>query len=278
MLTVGLLSAGIAFGGCGDQEEKNPDAVPSEAGGTVSAGEDGENDENETKTEPALSEEAKKQKQFADPAEGELYAKINIQDFGTITVKFFPEEAPLAVENFVTHAREGYYDGVTFHRILDDFMIQGGDPEGTGRGGASIWGKDFADEFADELHPLRGALCMANIGEPNTNSSQFFIVQADASTIAEMERLLDARFEVKLKEYIKAGYGTELSDEQVELYETYGGTPWLFRHHTVFGQVLDGYEVLDAVAGVKADKNGSPEKAVFIESVEILSWEGQQEE
>ena len=69
----------------------------------------------------------KKLKQFADLEEGDTYARINIKDYGTITVKFFQEEAPLAVENFIAHAKDGYYDGVTFHRVIDDFMIQGGD-------------------------------------------------------------------------------------------------------------------------------------------------------
>ena len=72
-------------------------------------------------------------------------------DYGTITVKFFQEEAPLAVENFVTHAKNGYYDGVTFHRILDDFMIQGGDPDGTGMGGASIWGENLKQRFSSSF-------------------------------------------------------------------------------------------------------------------------------
>ncbi len=270
ILTIGMLSAGAMLSGCRKQEEGNPDAAPSAAGGpsgTVSGEDDKENG-----TEPALTDEAKKLRQFSDLKQDEIYARINIKDYGTITVKFFQEEAPLAVENFVTHAKNGYYDGVTFHRILDDFMIQGGDPDGTGMGGASIWGENFKDEFSDELHPLRGALCMANSGA-DTNGSQFFIVQADASTITEMERLLDAQYEVTLREYLRAGYGTDLSDEQVGLYETYGGTPWLFRHHTVFGQVMDGYSVLDAVAGVKADQNGVPAEPVVIESVEILSWE-----
>lgn len=100
-------------------------------------------------------------------------------DKGDIKVRLFPEEAPKAVENFVTHAENGYYDGLIFHRVIKDFMIQGGDPKGTGTGGESIWGKPFADEFSSELHNFRGALSMANAG-PNTNGSQFFIVQADS--------------------------------------------------------------------------------------------------
>jgi peptidylprolyl isomerase len=94
---------------------------------------------------------------------------------GDITLKMFPEVAPLAVENFVTHAKEGYYDGLIFHRVIKDFMIQGGDPTGTGRGGDSIWKKEFVNEHAPNVvfdRPF--LLAMANHG-PNTNGSQFFI-------------------------------------------------------------------------------------------------------
>ena len=111
---------------------------------------------------------------------GETLATLHVKDYGDITVKFFPNEAPKAVENFITHAKEGYYDGTIFHRVIYDFMIQGGDPAGDGSGGESIWGTDFEDEFAEQLVPIRGALCMANSGV-DTNASQFFIVQTTAT-------------------------------------------------------------------------------------------------
>jgi peptidylprolyl isomerase len=97
---------------------------------------------------------------------------------GTIELKMFPEVAPLAVENFTTHAKNGYYNGLIFHRIIKDFMIQGGDPTGTGRAGESIWKKSFVDEFKPNVvfdRPL--LLAMANSG-PKTNGSQFFITTA----------------------------------------------------------------------------------------------------
>ena len=95
---------------------------------------------------------------------------------GEIQVKLFADISPKTVENFTTHAKNGYYDNGIFHRVIRDFMIQGGDPDGTGMGGQSIWGGSFEDEFSDELLNVRGALSMANAG-PNTNGSQFFIVQ-----------------------------------------------------------------------------------------------------
>lgn len=96
---------------------------------------------------------------------------------GTIELRLFPEVAPLAVENFMTHVKNGYYNGVIFHRIIKDFMIQGGDPSGTGRGGESIWKKDFKDEFTNRMFERAGVLAMANRG-PHTNGSQFFITTA----------------------------------------------------------------------------------------------------
>ncbi len=97
---------------------------------------------------------------------------------GTIEIELRPDYAPLAVENFSTHVKEGYYNGLIFHRIIKDFMIQGGDPTGTGRGGQSIWNKPFKDEFAPNVtFNKRGILAMANAG-PGTNGSQFFITTA----------------------------------------------------------------------------------------------------
>lgn len=94
---------------------------------------------------------------------------------GDIEIELRPDLAPLAVENFTTHIKNGYYDGLIFHRIIKRFMIQGGDPTGTGRGGESIWKKSFKDEFTSKaMFNRAGVLAMANAG-PNTNGSQFFI-------------------------------------------------------------------------------------------------------
>ena len=96
-------------------------------------------------------------------------------NMGTIEIELFADKTPKTVENFVGLANKGYYDGIIFHRVIADFMIQGGDPTGTGRGGESLWGTSFADEFVTELrHDVPGILSMANSG-PNTNGSQFFI-------------------------------------------------------------------------------------------------------
>ena len=102
-------------------------------------------------------------------------------NMGVIKFRLFPQDAPKTVENFTGLAETNYYDGIIFHRVINDFMIQGGDPTATGRGGASLWDEPFEDEFSDRLIHIKGALSMANSG-PNTNGSQFFIVQNDNGT------------------------------------------------------------------------------------------------
>jgi peptidyl-prolyl cis-trans isomerase B (cyclophilin B) len=172
---------------------------------------------------------------------------------GNIKIKLFPKYAPKAVENFVTHAKNGYYEGVIFHRVIKDFMIQGGDPDGTGMGGESIWGKPFEDEFSMKLFNFRGALSMANAG-PGTNGSQFFIVQAKEIDPGLKEQM------------VKAGY----PEEVVELYEKNGGTPWLDHKHTVFGQVIEGMDVVDAIANVKTGAGDKPVEDVVIKKIEVV--------
>jgi len=140
---------------------------------------------------------------------------------GPITIDFFDDAAPKTVENFRKLAGDGFYDGLTFHRVITDFMVQGGCPEGTGTGGP---GYTFEDEFNDHK-VVRGALAMANAG-PNTNGSQFFIV-------------------------------------------TTGEAPWLDGKHTVFGEVSDGMDTVDAIEGTKTGAGDRPVEPQVIERVEL---------
>jgi cyclophilin family peptidyl-prolyl cis-trans isomerase len=143
---------------------------------------------------------------------------------GDIEIELFPGEAPKTVENFVELARKGYYKGVIFHRVIDNFMIQGGDPTGTGRGGESAWGGKFKDEFSPKLtFDKAGILAMANAG-PGTNGSQFFI--------------------------------------------TLVPTAWLNNKHTIFGKVVKGIEVLNAIGKTKT-KNDRPVIDVVMNEVVI---------
>ena len=193
--------------------------------------------------------------QVALPAAGDTVATINTTK-GTIKVKLFPEETPKTFENFTTHAKNGYYDGIIFHRVIKDFMIQGGDPEGTGRGGESIWGHSFEDEFHPDLHNIRGALCMANAG-PNTNGSQFFIVQCKSC---------DPRF-LSQMEQMGTDYG--FGPDVIENYKNLGGTPWRDFKHSVFGQVCEGMDVVDAIAEAPTGFQDKPVEDIKILSIDI---------
>ena len=156
-------------------------------------------------------------KQFEKPALGEKIAVLKTNK-GDIKIRLFEEAAPLAVENFISLIEDKYYDGIIFHRVIENFMIQGGDPSGTGRGGESKWKKPFKDEFNLNFRNFRGALSMANAG-PNTNGSQFFIVQGDKISSDLIDQMKDAGEE--------NGYPKEI----VDAYEEFGGAFWLDGKH-----------------------------------------------
>lgn len=237
--------------------------------------------------------------QFSDPTD-EMPRVTLHTTMGDIKLVLYPSEAPKAVENFVTHCKEGYYDGLIFHRIIKNFMLQGGDPKGTGTGGESIWGAPFEDEFTDRVHNFRGALSMANSG-PNSNGSQFFIVQSNQTITAEqadqimfqmeynqMERqVYEAQMEGKspaslnalvdsLNAQLRTMQTEGLSEEQraryadaIAKYQEVGGTPWLDYKHTVFGHVIEGMDIVDAIAAVETNAQDKPLTPVVIESVTV---------
>lgn len=239
---------------------------------------------------------------FTELKKGDVIATIKT-NFGSIRVKMLPEAAPKAVENFLTHARNGYYNGIIFHRVINDFMIQGGDPTGTGMGGESIWGDPFEDEFTPDARNFRGALSMANAG-PGTNGSQFFIVQeSDGSSytdsyfdsIEEQNKLSPSKkAKQQFQRYLNLGYAeadlaaygiteatlkanfqrqnagqTRFTDDVRNYYRQVGGTPLLDGKHTVFGQVIEGMDVVDAIAAVSVDDNDAPAETVTITSISI---------
>lgn len=242
-LLTGLLS------GCG--EKQNTPSTPVDADGLKEIGTitvDESKRENKLKGETGL-------RQFQAPKSGDTVAVLETSK-GTVKIVLYPDVAPKAVENFVELARQGYYDGITFHRVIKDFMIQSGDPTGTGRGGKSAFGADFEDEFSLDLYNFRGALSMANTGAANSNSSQFFVVQAGADTMQEALFSSNAGL-----------YTQDILDAYMEV----GGTPWLDQKHTVFGQVYEGMDVVDKLAKVSQDANGTPKKADTLISVNIYT-------
>lgn len=146
---------------------------------------------------------------------------------GNFEVALWPDIAPKASENFLKHAKESYYNDIIFHRVIKGFMIQGGDPTGTGRGGKSIWGTPFEDEVSDTIKFDRpGLLAMANAG-PKTNGSQFFITTAK--------------------------------------------TPWLNKKHTIFGEVIKGYDVISKIESTNTGPGDRPVQEVKILRMTIKS-------
>lgn len=226
--------------------------------------------------------------QLEMPAEGEEVAVMHTT-MGDICIRFFPEEAPKAVENFKTLAKNGYYNGVTFHRVIDHFMIQGGDPTATGSGGESCWGEEFGDEFDSSLGNLRGSLSMANAGA-NTNGSQFFINEEGlpGGTIADGRAYYEANAETiaqygytSFEQFMAAQMGLlaeALTPEVINKYDEVGGNYHLdgplrsSGGHTVFGQVYSGMDVVDAISQVAVDENDKPLEDVSIVSIELIPY------
>jgi len=154
----------------------------------------------------------------AQAEKGEVMAQDKIvvveTNQGSMEFKLYPDKAPKACENFIGLAAKGYYDGLIFHRVIKGFMVQGGDPQGTGSGGESLWGGPFEDEVSNDLQfSQAGILAMANRG-PNTNGSQFFITTAP--------------------------------------------TQWLQGKHTIFGEIVKGYDVLYKIEATEVGPNSRP--------------------
>ena len=188
--------------------------------------------------------------------EGNIKAKMTT-NMGEMEIILFPNVAPKAVENFVTKAKEGYYEGVTFHRVIKGFMIQGGDPLGTGTGGESIWGKPFEDEFDMNYRHFYGALSMANAG-PSTNGSQFFIVTAKDNVSSDI-----------ISQMNELGADGGYPENIVNAYKELGGAYHLDGKHTVFGQVVSGMDVAEKISQVDTNSSDKPLENVIINKIEI---------
>ncbi|GMC00145.1 peptidylprolyl isomerase [Enterococcus thailandicus] len=235
MLTLGLAAALLVVAGCSTNQTTTSSTKASTA---------------ESTTESSVDLNALELPQLTNEvAANESLVEMTTSE-GTIKIKLFPELAPKAVENFMTHAKDGYYDGLTFHRVIKDFMIQGGDPKGDGTGGESIWGEGFETEVSNRLYNIRGALSMARSDNPNSNGSQFFIVQNSDDVHDGL---------------LKEDYPRAIIDAYKK-----GGYPSLDGHYTVFGQVIEGMDVVDKIAQVETGSNNKPTTDVKIESIKVL--------
>lgn len=231
----------------------------------------------------SASDQEKLGYQLEMPEKGEEICVLTT-NYGTIKMRFFPDAAPKAVYNFKSLALSGYYDGLTFHRVMDDFMIQGGDPDGTGAGGESVWGSDFEDEFHTNLVNITGAVSCANRGA-NTNGSQFFINAVTPDTLSwDYYEQIYAYYESAPEQFTALYGGTldtsKITDEYKALYEENGGNMHLDgaystsgTGHTVFAQVFEGLDIVREIMQVETDENDKPLTDVVILSAEIVEYE-----
>lgn len=220
--------------------------------------------------------------QLDKPKAGEEIAVVTMEDGAQFKLRFFPEEAPKTVYNFKKHAIDGYYDGLTFHRVISNFMIQGGDPNGNGSGGESVWGEAFEDEFNKKLVNLNGAVSMANSGK-NTNGSQFFINNTQAAGGIDwdmFQQYYDMLKDSDALDKTAVPDAKKISDEYRALYDTNGGNPTLDgaystngAGHTVFAQVFEGMEAVTAISNTATDGNDAPVVPAVIQSIEIVTYE-----
>lgn len=221
--------------------------------------------------------------QLNPPSNYEEIAVITT-NMGVIKMRLFPNIAPKAVENFKTHAKDGYYNGVIFHRIIKNFISQTGDPLGNGTGGTSIWNGTFEDEFSDKLFNINGSVSMANAG-PDTNGSQFFFNTVPTSNFRGWKNFQNI-YDMYKEDHdgFNERYGgtvdmEKVTDEIKSLYETNSGNPNLDgflatsgKGHTVFGQVFEGLDVLEAISKVETDNTSKPITDVIIEKIEISQY------
>lgn len=189
-----------------------------------------------------------------------------VTNYGRIVLLLY-DETPLHRDNFINLATNRVFDGLLFHRVIEKFMIQGGDPTSKGAEpgkmlGDGTLGYNIPAEFRPELFHKRGALCAAREGDmvnpkKESSASQFYIVQGRVWNTEELDNL-----QKRMKREIPA--------EQRDVYTTLGGTPFLDGEYTVFGEVIEGMEVVDKIAAVKCDKNDRPLEDVRIEKVIVI--------
>lgn len=261
LLVIAMTAALTACGSGGSSSSNSKSSVTASTGSTIS-------DRTYTGAvpeKPAFTEVGSNGSRTADevgfqfdlPAVGDEIVVFHTT-MGDIKARLFPDSAPIAVTNFKALVESGYYDGITFHRVIEDFMIQGGDPKGTGTGGESVWGTGFEVESNDNLRHYVGALSMANTGYANSNGSQFFIVQGTTVTSSALSGSKYA----------------SMSDAAKALYYEHGGYYSLDGSYSVFGQVFDGMDVVDEIAAVATNSSDKPLTDVVITSAEIVKYEG----
>lgn len=198
------------------------------------------------------------QLQYTLPTEGAPIATLSTT-MGDIVVVLYPDHAGWAVDNFTRLANEGYYNETLFHRVIADFIIQGGDPTKTGTGGESIWKKPFPIEVSSKLHHFSGAFCMSSKYNNSTIiGSQFYIVATPAGGFSEEE--------------ISAFSADGMSEDVANTYKQAGGAPYLDNTDTVFGQVISGMDIVDSIAAVSTNEENMPKKEILLQSITFSTY------
>lgn len=219
---------------------------------------------------------------FKMPEIGEEIAVIKVKDYGTIKVKLFAEEAKAAapdpdknaVNNFVELAKKGYYDELIFHRVIKEFMDQGGDPKGDGTGGNSTWGGSFDGGIIPGLYHFSGAIAYANSNGTSTDSSQFYIVNTPEDFLS-IGGYYDENGQVQYyKTFDETSAYDNVPQEVKDKYYEVGGVPFLDGGYTVFGQTFEGLDVVRAIGEAETDENDKPIKQIQIESITIEEYQG----
>ncbi len=302
LLAMSVISMSVILSGCGDGKDATNTTEVTSVDSKDAATEAATVDNSAINAKMAdiakgLIGNSDKLCQLEEKTEGEVIATMKTS-MGNIVFRLFPDKAPKAVENFVTHAKKGYYNGLSFHRIIKDFMIQGGDPAGNGTGGESIWGKGFENEMSSDMRSFNGALCMANSGL-DTNGSQFYIVQNN-NISAEEKQMLEALKGMQEQELTrdvveqnqllfnfaktvvtktggKVGddFGVKVKDvfseKVIDAYLNNGGTPFLDYGYTIFGQVKSGLDVVEKIAAVEVTSSASGENSTPVQKVTVDS-------
>ncbi len=286
LLSAAVIALSLALAGCGNSGESTAqvegtaqtegETSTDSSSNTVDATDTGIDESVLQAAEEARNAHDEKLIQLEPPQEGDTVATLHTS-MGDISVRLFPQYTPMAVENFVTHAKDGYYNGVIFHRVINNFMIQSGDPEGTGAGGDSIWGSNFKNEVTANLRNFRGALCMANAGGQDTNGSQFYIVQNPdigddfKSQLEQIRTRQDEPFSDN-PALADITFGDIFPEAVIDEYIKNGGYPSLDMGYTVFGQVYEGMDVVDKIAAVETNEDDRPLEDVVINSIDVSTY------
>ncbi|MDE7229184.1 MAG: peptidylprolyl isomerase [Oscillospiraceae bacterium] len=269
-----FLAAGMLLTGCG-----NPAGSPA----------DGDKSDNNISS----SSNSSGNLQEVTPKSGDLIATFEIEGFGTIKAVLFPDIAPVGVENFQKLCNDGFYKGLTIHRVMEGFMFQGGSTNGNGTGGeAAVNGGSFGIETSDNARHFYGALCYANAA--GQNSTQFYIVNSNEKNpfdnmikqyddvINEYKKRAAAASSADEKafyEYYASQYETAREDYKKEvaamdpalkkLYNERGGAPSLDGDYTVFGQVYEGFDVIQSISKVEVVEDSRNEKSKPVQTIVI---------